>query len=89
LQIATTKGGVMEQVMKLIMENIANISAFIFGIGVVGVVVAKITAIIKELAELLNTVALALADKKIDNDEIAKILQEGKDVVNSIKNLKK
>lgn len=79
----------MEQVMKLIMENIANISAFIFGIGVVGVVVAKITAIIKELAELLNTVALALADKKIDNDEIAKILQEGKDVVNSIKNLKK
>ena len=78
----------MEQIIKLLMENIGNISAFILGIGVVGAVVAKIVLITKELAELLNTVSLALADKKISNDEIAKILKEGKDVVTTIKSLK-
>ena len=78
----------MEQIIKLLMENIGNISAFILGIEVVGAVVAKIVLITKELAELLNTVSLALADKKISNDEIAKILKEGKDVVTTIKSLK-
>ena len=35
----------MEQIIKLLMENIGNISAFILGIGVVGAVVAKIVLI--------------------------------------------
>jgi Na+-transporting methylmalonyl-CoA/oxaloacetate decarboxylase gamma subunit len=72
----TKRRKIMETALSFLRDNVALLATWVLGIGVVW----KFVAVIKELGELLSVVAQALADKKIDNDEIKNIIKEGKDV---------
>lgn len=74
----------MEDVMDLILSGVS----LLLGIGVVGKVVGWLVGMIKETQEALASITDALADSKIDNAEIQKILKEAKDVVTAAKTIK-
>ena len=78
----------METILNWLQENVATISGYILGIGIVWTVISKVGNLAKEVGELLMVFAEAIADKKISNDEIAKIVKEAKDIPAAIKDLK-
>ena len=47
----------------------------------------ELAVLLKEMQEFSAVVSAALADKKIDNEEIARILDEGDDIVPALKKL--
>jgi len=58
-------------------------------IGVVWNYASKILAVVKEVADLLNAVLVAMADQKLTKEEIDLIIKEAKEIPAVIKNLLK
>lgn len=71
----------MEAILGIIMDYMGEISAFIFGIGAIAIIIGKIKTILKELIELLQTVLQALNDGTLTSTEINKIGEEAMDIV--------
>ena len=78
----------MEYLLDLLKENAGALITLVIGTSAVSGILVKISKVTKEIYELLQSIVEALADNKIDNAEIDKIMKEGKDVFTTIKNLK-
>ena len=61
----------------------------VLGIGVVSAIVVKVRGLFVEIAEVLVEVDAALSDGSISKEEIAKIIEQSKDVWEAVKKFKK
>ena len=85
----------MDLIWDLIKEYLPQLLSLLVAlVPVVGVWMVRISkktdelaVLLKEMQEFSAVVSAALADKKIDNEEIARILDEGDDIVPALKKL--
>ena len=69
-------------------SQLMDLLPIVIGMVVVALgLMAKIKAVVKEFQDVINTIAEALADDKIDNAEIKNIVKESKDIVPALKAL--
>lgn len=64
---------------------IASVVSFILGIGVVYKYVKKATIPLKEIKELIGSIADAVEDGKITAEELKEIIDEADDILPAIK----
>ena len=58
----------------------------VMALGATGILM-KLKSVVKEITDVIVTIGEALADDKVDNAEIQKIIKEAKDVPASLKAL--
>ena len=77
----------MAILMDYVKGNVPQIVTVLIGISAVWVILAKAMKVLKEISELLNAIVVALADKKLTEEEIDTIVKEAKDIPIAVKNL--
>ena len=70
-----------------IMGIVLKVVPYVLAIGVVSTIVAKVVKFVKEIADVLLTVVDALEDNAVSKEEVAKIIEESKDVVVAVKEI--
>lgn len=70
-------------------EIIVMILGAALTVGIVWKYVSKVLVVIKEVADLLNVLLVAMADQKLTKEEIDSIIKEAKDIPAAIKGLLK
>ena len=75
--------------MNVLEMVITYIVPMVLGIGVVSAIVVKVRGLFVEIAEVLVEVDAALSDGSISKEEIAKIIEQSKDVWEAVKKFKK
>ena len=58
---------------------------YVLGVSIIGTFVVKVLNFVKELSDVLVSVVNALEDKALTKEEIAKIVQEAKEIVDAAK----
>jgi len=58
---------------------------YVLGVSIIGTFVVKVLNFVKELSDVLVSVVNALEDKALTKEEIAKIAQEAKEIVDAAK----
>lgn len=71
----------------VVLNNLPAILTAAIGLALVWKYVGSALAIVKELQELLKAVIVALADRKLSQEEIDTIIAEGGDLIAAIKEL--
>lgn len=71
------------------MELIYSGIGVVLGIGVVSIYVTKLLTLLKEVAEVLTSVQSMLEDGQVTKEEVAKVVEESKDVVEAVKSFGK
>ena len=68
---------------------IYSAASLVLGIGVVSFYVAKLTNLLKQVADVLIAVQTALEDNAVSKVEVDLIVKEAKEVVDAVKAFKK
>ena len=68
---------------------IATLIVSVVGVGGITFVIISARTVIKELLDLVDAIMDALDDEKLTNKEISNIIKEGKEVYETIKDLRK
>ena len=79
----------MDVIFDLIAKYLGEITAFIFGLGIVAGYYRKFKKLIREVAELFNAIDEANADGRLDAAEVVRIKNESIDVWNAVKSFAK
>ncbi|MDD5381872.1 MAG: hypothetical protein PHG53_09600 [Phycisphaerae bacterium] len=72
-----------------IISNLPALLGALLAIGVVWAYASKILVVVKEVADLLNAILVALADRNLTKEEINTIIEEAKHIPIAIKGLLK
>jgi hypothetical protein len=71
-----------------IMSLALQVVPFVLGIGVVGFYVSRVMSLLKEVAELVSDITEAFEDKQVTKEEIERIFNSYKAVVDAVKAFK-
>lgn len=66
--------------LDILLKSLPEILTALLAIGVVWKLMGKVLVVLKEVADLLQAVFVALEDKKLTQEEIDKIIEEAKDI---------
>lgn len=70
----------MDVILQFLMDNLGTLTTSVLSVGVVWIFVAKSSKVLKEVADLLTAVVVALADKRLTKEEVETIIEEAKDI---------
>lgn len=70
---------------KLIMDNMAMISTFVFSIGAIAGILVKAKSVLTQAGELIAVVVGSMNDNTLTAEEVNLIIKEGGDVAASLK----
>jgi len=77
---------ILDIIKNIVLDNLGEIITLVLSFGGILMVAKKF---LKEVKDVLDVVVDALADNKISNTEIARIVKEAKDIKNIVVDLKK